>query len=63
MGWALPDAEATAILRAVMRVEAELLREDADNLPDGAEEQRAQSASGRMHSWFWWAGSRQQRRS
>ncbi len=43
-GGRLPDAQATAILRAVMRVEAELLREDADHLTDGAEEPRSQSA-------------------
>ena len=39
-GGRLPGDEASALLRAVMRIEAELLRGDADELPDGACEQR-----------------------
>ncbi len=40
----LPCAEAAALLRAIMRIEAELLREDADALADWAQEQRTQEA-------------------
>lgn len=44
LGGALLEVEASAILRAVMRIEADLLRQDADELADAAQEQRSQGA-------------------
>jgi len=43
-GQRLSNAEAAALARATMRVEAEILRHDADDLADGAPEPRSQSA-------------------
>ncbi len=44
LGGAPPAADASSILRAVMRIEADLLRQDADDLADAAQEQRSQGA-------------------